>query len=93
MLGVWGKERKRAKTGPLLPIVEPPSAPITSPGWRELIKKVYEVDPLICPTCGSEMKPIAFITNYEIIDRIIHHLGITFTAARPPPPHQQEEIC
>jgi len=87
-----GKERKRAKTGPLLPIVEPPSAPITSPGWRELIKKVYEVDPLVCPACGSEMKPIAFITNYEVIDQIIHHLGITFRTSRPPPPHQQEEL-
>jgi hypothetical protein len=38
------------------------------------------------------MKPIAFITNYRVIDKIIHHLGITFTTARPPPPHQQEQL-
>lgn len=87
-----GKERKRAKTGPLLPIVEPPSAPITSPGWRELIKRLYEVDPLICPICGSEMKVIAFITHYEVIDKIIHHLRLIFRCQRPPPPHQQEEL-
>ncbi len=23
--------------------------------WARLIKKIYEVDPLICPKCGSEM--------------------------------------
>jgi hypothetical protein len=24
--------------------------------WRECIKKVWEVDPLICPKCTAEMK-------------------------------------
>jgi hypothetical protein len=38
------------------------------------------------------MKPIAFITNYAVIDKIIHHLGVTFTAKRPPPAAQQEEL-
>jgi hypothetical protein len=54
------------------------------------VTRAYEVDPLICPASGTQMKVIAFITNYEIIDRIINHLGITFRAKRPPPPHQQE---
>jgi hypothetical protein len=31
--------------------------------WARLIAKVYEVDPLICPRCGSEMKLIALITD------------------------------
>jgi len=87
-----GRERKRGKDPSVLPMLEPPPAPTTSPGWRELIRKVYEVDPLICPNCGSEMKVIAFITNYEVIDQIIHHLRITFRCQRPPPPHQQEEL-
>jgi len=86
------RQRNRGAAGPVMPITQPTSATQASPGWRELIKKVYEVDPLICPRCGSEMKVIAFITNYEVIDKIIHHLGITFTAARPPPPHQQKEL-
>ena len=29
--------------------------------WRELIKKVWHIDPLLCPKCGSEMKVIAMI--------------------------------
>ena len=38
------------------------------------------------------MKVIAFITNYAVIDKIIHHLGVTFTTERPPLPSRQEEL-
>jgi hypothetical protein len=31
------------------------------------------------------MKLIAFITDYQAVDRIINHLKLTFTAAKPPP--------
>jgi hypothetical protein len=52
-----------------------------------MIRKVYEVDLLRCPQCGGTMKLIAFITDYQAVDRIINHLKFTFTAAKPPPPH------
>ena len=29
--------------------------------WARLIKRVYEVDPLVCPECGATMKVISFI--------------------------------
>ena len=29
----------------------------------QLIQKIYEVDPLICPKCGHEMKVIVVITD------------------------------
>jgi hypothetical protein len=29
--------------------------------WARLIRKVYEVDPLICPKCSNEMKIVAVI--------------------------------
>ena len=29
---------------------------IPSRSWRELIKKVWEVDPLLCPQCHHEMR-------------------------------------
>ena len=35
------------------------------------------------------MRIIAFLTDYAVVDRIIHHLKLTFVAERPPPPHQQ----
>ena len=42
--------------------------------WARLIKRIYEVDPLMCPSCGSEMKVIAFITEHDVVDAILRHL-------------------
>jgi hypothetical protein len=54
-----------------------------------MIRKVYEVDSLRCPACGSQMRIISFIEDTKTIDRIIRHLELTFEDERPPPPHQQ----
>jgi hypothetical protein len=62
---------------------------ISSKGWAEMIKKVYEIDPLICPQCGGTMRIVSFIDDYKVIDKIIKHLNLTFRAARPPPPQTQ----
>jgi len=40
---------------------------VRSKTWRELIKKVWEVDPLTCPRCGSEMKIISLIQDPDVI--------------------------
>jgi hypothetical protein len=87
-----GKEKKRGGTTSVMPCLAPPPPGKASLGWRELIRKVHETDPLTCPACGAQMKVIAFITNYAVIDKIIHHLGVTFTAKRPPPPARQQEL-
>jgi len=42
--------------------------------WAQLIKRIYEVDPLVCPSCGGEMKVIAFITEHDVVDAILRHL-------------------
>jgi hypothetical protein len=31
-----------------------------------MIRKVYEVDPMICPKCGGTMKVVAFITDFGV---------------------------
>jgi hypothetical protein len=35
-----------------------------------------------------EMKIIAFLTDYAVVDRIIDHLKLTVVAERPPPPQR-----
>ncbi|MFQ6066802.1 MAG: hypothetical protein ACE5K3_05965 [bacterium] len=50
------------------------------------MRKVFEVDPLLCPRCGGQMRIIAFLSDYTVVDRIINHLKLTFMAERPPPP-------
>jgi hypothetical protein len=34
----------------------------------------------------GQMKVIAFITDYPVVDRIIRHLKLSFQPERPPPP-------
>lgn len=52
-----------------------------------------EVKPLVCPDCGGTMKVIAFITDYDVVDRIIEHLKLTFVAEKPPPPSAMEQVA
>jgi len=52
---------------------------------------VYKVDPLICPSCGGQMRIISFIEEPKTIDRIIRHLELTFEAERPPPPRALQQ--
>lgn len=42
--------------------------------WARLINKIYEVNPLVCPYCGSDMKVIAIIQDEREIKKIINHL-------------------
>lgn len=53
---------------------EGPDARALRRSWAQLIKRIYEVDPLVCPSCGSEMKVIAFIIDHAVVDRILRHL-------------------
>ena len=55
-------------------------------GEAEEIAEVYEVDPMVCPQCGGQMKVVSFLTDWAVVDRIINHLKLTFLADRPPPP-------
>jgi hypothetical protein len=38
--------------------------------WARLLKKVFEVDPLVC-TCGARMQIVSFITDPRVVDRIL----------------------
>jgi hypothetical protein len=67
-----------------LRMVEEELKPIPAKGWAKMIRKVCEVDPMVCPQCGGLMKVIAFLTDYAVVDRIIGHLKLTFVAERPP---------
>lgn len=57
-----------------------------------MIRKVYELDQLLCPSCGGWMRVIFFIEESKVTDSIVASLKLTFEAERPPPPqvfHQE----
>jgi len=76
-----------------LRIVENALRRFPSKGWAEMIRKVYENDPMLCPRCGGKMKVISFLTDHVVVDRIIDHLKLTFAAERPPPPQVAFQEC
>jgi hypothetical protein len=49
--------------------------------WAMLLARIYEVFPLICPYCGSELRILTFITDSNSISTILTHLGLP---AQPP---------
>ncbi len=56
--------------------------------WAMLIKRVYEIDPLACPKCGSQMTVVAFIEppQGDVIEKILRHCGLWQPATPRPPP-------
>jgi hypothetical protein len=85
---VRGARRRREP-----PAREPP--PIAEPAplalresrrrWAELLRQIFEVDPLRCPSCGAEMRIVAFITQRGVIDRILDYLRHARESAQGPP--------
>jgi len=48
--------------------------------WARLIRRIYEVDPLVCSKCGGEMRIISVILEHKVTTEILGHLarkGIT----------------
>jgi hypothetical protein len=99
---------KRAREAAASPDSEPPGA--TAPDaskadsperkaalkrWANLIRHIYEVDPLVCPRCGAIMKIIAFITEGRVIRAILDSVrGRTPSTAgsRHPPPSARPAV-
>jgi len=51
-----GKVRKSAAVPPALRMVEEEPKPFPSKGWAEIIRKVYDVDPMVCLYRTSPIK-------------------------------------
>jgi hypothetical protein len=61
--------------------------------WAALIRRIYEVDPLVCPRCGEAMRIIAFITEPKVIAKILRHLETKASEGRSPPPRTGTEAA
>ena len=65
----------------------------TASNWAALVNRVFEVDLLECPQCGSRMKIISFIERRQrdVVEKILRHCGLwegplrTLATARAPP--------
>jgi hypothetical protein len=79
-------------------VVMVPARPLsrteTAHRWAELLRQIFEVDPLVCPACGGAMRIVAFITLPAVIDRILTHLRTRgpgrSLGSRSPPSRRRE---
>jgi len=56
--------------------------------WARLLRKVFEVD-LTCPRCGALLEVVSFLTEPDVVDRILRHVRendveLLFDARAPP---------
>ena len=81
-----------AATNPALPVTveHTKRASLT---WAECIKRVYEIDPLQCPKCKSQMRIIAFIQDPHEINQIMASLDLPKAHSPPPIPKHAEADC
>ena len=42
--------------------------------WAQLLARIFEVLPLLCPACGGEVKILAFLTNPVTVEAILLHI-------------------
>ena len=61
-------EEARAAAQPveIIDVSEHKPRRISSAKWRELIKMVWEADPLLCQKCDKEMRIVALIDEREV---------------------------
>ena len=81
--------RQRALAPELVPhrpgLSPPPPLKLPSRKWRDLILRVWHVDPLRCPVCQNPMRVIAVIDDPRLVQKILRHLGVWHAPpARPP---------
>jgi len=61
--------------------------------WAILLKKVWDIDALMCPKCGGRMKAISVIERPSVIRRILEHLELWEEEEPRPPPKSLEMVC
>ena len=71
----------------------PASEYSTRYSWAELLRRVFQVDVITCPSCGSRRRLIALISDPPVVRKILRHLGL---AAEPPalaPPRSPPQMA
>jgi hypothetical protein len=52
-----------------------PSSAALRRGWARLLRRVYEIDRLICPRSQGVKRVVSFMTEGRVIRRVLDHLG------------------
>ena len=61
----------------------PSSSFLRMHSWHTMIQKVYEIDPLLCPFCGGEVKILSFIIKPKTIKKILDAMDLPSQKPEP----------
>jgi len=67
--------------------------PLTAPlSWAQRLKRVFEIDILLCPRCGGTLRVIADVTDPDVIRTILEHLKQRAPPQRASPARSQDDL-
>ena len=86
--------RAKTESQKTLDIVGPATASQKSykKTWAMLIKKVWEIDPLVCPKCKSQMKVVEICINKFVINKILKEMSINIIGLERGPPNEKKKL-
>ena len=83
------REEAEAGVGQAKPDSAEPPSTRSRASWARLIRRIYEVDPLLCPRCRGPLDLISVLVDPKVVDAILRHLERsdqpTSVHARDPP--------
>jgi len=48
--------------------------------WADLLRRVFALQALACPRCEGPMTVLAYITERQVLEKILSHLGLPTSA-------------
>ena len=55
--------------------------------WARLIRRIFEVDPMVCKNCGGQMRIVSVILEHKVVTKILGYLARKgIEPGRGPPP-------
>jgi hypothetical protein len=89
---VWWR-RRGVELAATAPVATPPPKPsgewpalkARRRRWSELLRLVFQVDVEVCPRCGGEARIVGFVTESQVVRRILSHLERRGVEARAGP--------
>jgi hypothetical protein len=89
---VWWRRRgvELVQSAPVaIPAAEPasdgPALAARRRRWAELLRMVFQVEVEVCPRCGGEARIVGFVTEPQVVRRILAHLERRGVEARAGP--------
>ena len=83
------------------PDVPPPAPSAAAPSsgystrysWAELLRRVFAIDVLTCPNCGSRRRLVALISGPPIVRKILRHLDLPADPPLLAPPRSPPQMA